>query len=511
MRSVGKILRRTVAVAALLLATTGCSARLAWPTDDQATPGVQTVSNTVTDDAAIGGGVSPYALPFATGTSMDIAQGPHAFNYRSVPGYTFSHQDDVLASIDFGVNANTPAYPVASGRVLNAWPQCHVVVVDHGGGVWAEYVHLNVSVTTGTLVTGSTVLGTIMAPYTGTCGDYSIGQAHLHLAFINGSGSAGAFVPVAGRVMCGHTIDGSGNLLGLGTVRGSWFSVPDCSGTQQTVTPAPTAAPTATPTVAPTAQRTQAAVPTPARTPTATPPSATTCVTPSLIAPGDSVSFDSTSNISLLWNTGCSASYAELRGGPYGTLSFGGWQSASRVQIGTMWPGTYTWHVKGRSSTGLETDWSYSWTFTIRPDQSGPTGPTPVPTSGQVVSAPTPTPTVTPTPVPSTPAPTAGATPTPCPFNDGGNGVTFYTNANFTGQSWTWYVPAGKNDTYSELPGFLYQSLGSFWVANNAWHVVLYQSDNGTGNLGHYDASWANVDSYWHATKSVKIYINRTC
>jgi hypothetical protein len=42
------------------------------------------------------------------------------------------------------------------------------------------------------------------------------------------------------------------------------------------------------------------------------------------------------------------------------------------------------------------------------------------------------------------------------------------------------------------------------------WHVVLYQGENGTGNLGHYDASWANVVTYWHATESVKIYINRT-
>jgi hypothetical protein len=72
-------------------------------------------------------------------------------------------------------------------------------------------------------------------------------------------------------------------------------------------------------------------------------------------------------------------------------------------------------------------------------------------------------------------------------------------------------VPAGNVDSYANLPSGIAGNLGSFYDDNNAWHVVLYQSQNGTGNLGHYDASWANVDSYWHNTQSVKIYINRSC
>jgi len=109
------------------------------------------------------------------------------------------------------------------------------------------------------------------------------------------------------------------------------------------------------------------------------------------------------------------------------------------------------------------------------------------------------------------PAPVVTNSPTPCPFKDGGTGVTFYSGTNFTGQSWTWYVPAGNGDAYADLPSALFRNLGSFYVSNNAWHVVLYQGENGTGNLGHYDGSWANVDSYWHNTESVKIDINRTC
>jgi hypothetical protein len=222
------------------------------------------------------------------------------------------------------------------------------------------------------------------------------------------------------------------------------------------------------------------------------------CDVPSLGGPGSGMSYPSNQDVSLSWSTNCSQTYAELSGAPYGTLSFGGWQNVGSVHIGQMWPGTYTWHVKGRSSSGQETSWSATWSFTIRSS------------AGPIITDP-PAPIITNPPAPIiTDPPAPIVTKGPCPFKDGGNGVTFYTNANFTGQQWTWYVPAGNGDAYADLPSGLFRNLGSFYVANNAWHVVLYQGENGTGNLGHYDASWANVDSYWHATESVKIYINRT-
>jgi murein DD-endopeptidase MepM/ murein hydrolase activator NlpD len=477
-------------------------------------------------DAGVGG-VSTYGLPFATGTSMNIAQGPHADNYKSVPGYKFTGAGDVpavavAASLDLGAPQNTAVRPVASGRVIASWPDCNVVIVDHGGGVWAEYVHIQVAVAKDQTVGRDSVLGTLLGAYdhSGTnCGDHSTGP-HLHLAFISGSGTSGTYVPIAGRVLCGRTVDGAGNLAGLGTVRGSNFIVPNCEATGQPVvtpTPKPVVTPTPKPVVTPTPKPVVTPPPAPVVTP-APPANAPvgSCDAPSLGGPAADSSLGSTQDVSLSWATNCSQTYAELSGGPYATLSFGGWQAASGVHIGQMWPGTYTWHVKGKSASGQETSWSASRSFTVQsaaaPIVTNP--PAPIitnPPAPIVTNPPAPIITNPPAPrVPDPPAPVVTPSPTPCPFKDGGNGVTFYTGANFTGQSWTWYVPAGNGDAYADLPSGLYRNLGSFYVSNNAWHVVLYQGENGTGNLGHYDASWANVDSYWHVTESVKIYINRT-
>jgi hypothetical protein len=457
-----------------------------------------------------------------------------------VPGYKFTGSADVPAALDFGAAQNTAVRPVSAGRVLASWPVCNVVIIDQGSGVWAEYVHLQVAVTTGQTVGRDSVLGYLLGAYdhSGTnCGDHSTGP-HLHFAFISGSGTTGRYVPIAGQVLCGRTVDGSGNLVGLGSVGGASFSVPNCETPGQatiTPTPKPIITPTPKPVVTP-APKAPAMVTPPAQQP------AGSCDVPSVDAPAANSSFSSAEDVTLSWSTNCSQTYAELSGGPYGTLSFGGWNSATRVHIGRMWPGTYSWHVKGRTSSGQETSWSGSRTFAVQ-DASIPVVTDPPPPEitdppTQVVTAPPappapivsapPAPIVTAPPAPivtdppmrivTPPAPIVTAPPAPivtpspkiCPFMDGGGGVTFYSGANFTGQSWTWYVPAGNGDAYSDLPAGLFRNLGSFYVSNNAWHVVLYQGENGTGNLGHYDASWANVDSYWHVTQSVKIYINRT-
>jgi hypothetical protein len=447
------------------------------------------------------GGVSTYGLPFATGTSIQISQGPHADNYRSVTGgYAFTGAADVPASLDLGAPQGAAVKPVASGRVLSAWSDCNVVVVDHGNGVWAEYVHLQVAVSPGDYVDRNSTLGYVLGEYNHsatTCGDHSTGP-HLHFAFISGSGHSGTYVPIEGKVLCGHTINHAGDIVGLGTVGGGAFVVPNCDTASQ-----PVITPTPKPIITPTPKT--IVTPTPRQGTTVTtgptnPPGF--CMIPSLNSPGSRASFASTQDVSLSWSTNCTQTYAELSGAPYGTLSFGGWQNASGVHIGQMWPGTYTWHVKGKSYAGIETSWSATWSFTIR----GANAPIVTPPPAPIVTDP-PAPIITDPPAPIVTPPPAK---TPCPFKDGGNGVTFYTGANFTGQSWTWYVPAGNGDAYASLPSGLYRNLGSFYVSNNAWHVVLYQGENGTGNLGHYDASWSNVDAYWHVTESVKIYINRT-
>ena len=461
----------------------------------------QSVDQSRNDSIAGGvGGVSTYGLPFATGTSIQISQGPHADNYRSVTGgYSFTGAGDVAASLDLGALQGTAVKPVASGVVLSAWPACNVVVVDHGGGVWAEYVHVQVAVSPGDYVDRNSTLGYVLGAYDHsgtTCGDHSTGP-HVHFAFISGAGKSGTYMPIAGKVLCGHTVDSAGDITGLGTVGGAAFQVPDCNSSGQpiiTPTPRPVVTPTPRPVVTPTPKAPAVVTPTPT-----TP--AGFCTVPSLGSPGVGSAFASSQDVSLSWSTNCTQAYVELSGAPYGTLSFGGWQSSGSVHVGQMWPGTYTWHVKGKSYAGIETSWSASWTFTIRNADSPVVTPSPTP---RVTDPPAPIVTAPPAPIV-----TAAPTKTPCPFMDGGNGVTFYTGANFTGQSWTWYVPAGNGDAYADLPSGLFQHLGSFYVSNNAWHVVLYQGENGTGNLGHYDASWANVDSYWRATESVKIYINR--
>jgi murein DD-endopeptidase MepM/ murein hydrolase activator NlpD len=458
------------------------------------------------------GGVSTFGLPFAEGTQISISQGPHADNFASVPGYTFSG-GDVNSSLDFGAQVGVAVMPVSSGRVLAAWPQCRVVIVDQGGGVWAEYIHLNLAVTTGQAVSRNTVLGYVLDGYLmqpAPCFDHSTGP-HLHFAFISGSGTTGRYIPIAGQILCGRTVDGAGNLVGLGSVGGVRFAVPNCEvAGQPVVTPIPKPVVTPTPTVAtPTPRPVIAPAPKPLVTPAppANPP-ASSCDAPALSGPAASSSLGSAQDVSLSWASNCAQTYAELSGAPYGTLSFGGWQSATSVHIGQMWPGTYSWHVKGKSSSGQETSWSTSRSLTIQsasaPIVTKPPAPVVTPRPAPIVTNP-PAPIIT-----NPPAPTVTASPTPCPFKDGGNGVTFCTGANFTGQSWTWYVPAGNGDAYADLPSGLFRNIGSFYVSNNAWHVVLYQGENPTSNLGHYHASWANVDAYWHVTESAKIYINRT-
>jgi hypothetical protein len=509
-RSAGSGLAQVAFAAVAVLILGGCITGFVLAAGPSRSPypvvGVATTADSA-DPAIAGGvgGVSTFGLPFATGTSMSISQGPHADNYRSViGGYTFTGAADVPASLDLGTQQGVAVKPVSSGRVLSAWPVCNVVVVDQGGGIWAEYVHVQVAVASGQYVDRNTTLGYVLGAYDHSqtsCGDHSSGP-HLHLAFINGSGSSGTYVPIAGRVMCGYTVDGAGNLSGLGSVGGAPFRVPDCDTTSQpavTPTPRPVATPTPRPPAAVTAAPPLVVTPAPKA-------AAGSCSVPFPSAPGAGASFGSTQDVSLTWSSNCPQTYAELSGAPYGTISFGGWQNASGVHVGQMWPGTYTWHVKGRSAPGQETNWSATWTFSIR-SAAGPvvTG-TPAP---RITDAPAPV--VTDPPVVTvTPPPTATPIRTPCPFMDGGSGVTFYSGPNFTGQSWTWYVPAGNGDAYADLPSGLFRNLGSFYVSNNAWHVVLYQGENGTGNLGHYDGSWANVDAYWHNTESVKIYINRT-
>ena len=103
---------------------------------------------------------------------------------------------------------------------------------------------------------------------------------------------------------------------------------------------------------------------------------------PSLQSPDDGAIFDEGHTVTLCWSDTGDEYYGEVWGGPGGTVPFG-WQSGTCKDIDAPTAGyTYQWHVKARSQCG-ESDWSSTWSFTVR---EGPT------------TTPTRTPTKTPTP-----------------------------------------------------------------------------------------------------------------
>ena len=234
---------------------------------------------------------SGFAFPYAAGTvatpgdlrlhddNFHSLYSPASGSTKQGPTYNLVGAGDTTttsppgvpdASLDLIADAGSPVVPLAAGTVLAAWPECETVLVDHGGGVWVEYVHLAVSVTWGMSVTRSTVLGTVEpkpAPNTTLPCGLTSNAAHVHFAFVAGSGTTGQYVSMAGRVLCGHTVTTAGGIDGLTAGPGASFAVPICPGdvvSTATPTPSPTP-PTPKPTPTPTLK------PTPKPTPNATP------------------------------------------------------------------------------------------------------------------------------------------------------------------------------------------------------------------------------------------------
>jgi hypothetical protein len=556
-----------------------------------------------------GGGVSPYALPFQTGTQIAIGPGDgtgpgglHDDNFHSVPGYTLNgagtNPGDVRdASLDLlTTSAGVPVVPIAPGRVLSAWPECNMVLVDHGSGVWVTYLHLQVAVGKNQAVGRDTILGRVLPPYNhrGTnCGDWSTAP-HVHFAFLNGSGNTGHYVSMAGWVLCGHTVASNGAIQGLGSPGGSYFAVPNCDAspttdtlrdgeqfvsqstnptevnTGQTVSISfterntgnrnwsdadgydlachqncfgvskvgfngQTVAPNGTfqfsitfpVSIAPGTYRTDWVMEHSGKQfghdlwidivvhSGGSPPSASSCSMPSLQGPG-SATYVLNADITLTWYTDCAQSYVELSGGPYGTLSFGGWQGNQSQHIGQMYPGTYSWHVKGRTSGGNETGWSTTWSFAIAAQGAPPSATnTPIPAATNTpnpAATNTPVPASTNTPVPgptNTPLPTP--TNTPCPYqNNYGQFPTFYAQSNFQGQSVTFTLNPG-DDLFFTFPNWLQQNLQSFTDPYGAFHIVTFHIPDHGGNLAHWDASQSSLhggDGYM-GSASVEIYFRR--
>src|SRR5260370_31374227 len=130
------------------------------------------VSRNAAHAATIGSAPS-WALPYAAGTSISIGPfGLHDDNFSAITDdtlgakpYTFTNPTDKDA-LDFVLEpevtgtASIPTTPLASGKVLAVQSACHVVLIDHGAGWWAVYVHLaNIAVKAGQIVKVNTILG----------------------------------------------------------------------------------------------------------------------------------------------------------------------------------------------------------------------------------------------------------------------------------------------------------------------------------------------------------------
>jgi len=144
------------------------------------------------------------ALPLPDGLSVEVTQGNHG---------AISHADDQAFAYDFGVPLGTPALAAAPGVVVwvedehtehGADPSfrdfANYVVLDHGGGLFTAYVHLDaggVDVLAGDVVVAGQRLGV-----TGLSGQMTGPHLHFHVENVWAETLPSRFVDVA-RGGCG--------------------------------------------------------------------------------------------------------------------------------------------------------------------------------------------------------------------------------------------------------------------------------------------------------------------
>jgi hypothetical protein len=193
--------------------------------------------------------VVSWALPFQSGTSVSIGPlGLHDHNFKSMADdrtgtvFTFNKNLDP-DSLDIVLEPETtgtssiPTTSLANGTVLAVWSACQLVLIDHENGWWAIYLHMaNIQVTSGSTVTTGSIIGypTTNIPTLEACGSVESSAEHVHIAFLNGSGTTGTYVPMLGRSFCGYPIVEQKNdptdiiLQGLTTTKDQVFRVPQC-------------------------------------------------------------------------------------------------------------------------------------------------------------------------------------------------------------------------------------------------------------------------------------------
>ncbi len=118
---------------------------------------------------------------------------------------------------------------------------------------------------------------------------------------------------------------------------------------------------------------------------------------PALRSPKNNAILSQSTDVWFEWEYAENASqyYLEYWGDPYGTLN-SGWTNDIAYHIGTMWSGSFSWHVKSRNSQGQESEWSPTRVFKINqpenlasPIPPATIQPTAVPPTFTPVSPPT--------------------------------------------------------------------------------------------------------------------------
>lgn len=194
---------------------------------------------------------------------------------------------------------------------------------------------------------------------------------------------------------------------------------------------------------------------------------------PALARPENNSNWPQSTEITLVWNASTNASQyqVELWGGPYNLMIPCDWQGGASCRIGTMLPGTFSWHVRARNSSGRQSEWSDTWTFTIQ-------GPT---------ETPPPQPSRTPTPLPQAP----GSPGLRDPVN--GWGYSPSTDIQFS-----WNNVANASQYYLEYWGGPYGTLNSGWINDTSYRIGTMWP--GTYNW-HVKARGQNgVESNWSDT-----------
>ena len=398
--------------------------------------------------------VSDWKMPLPAG-DYKVAQGDQDSCYDThCKDYVYGNQNTYCAIDLWSSNiAGMPVLAPADGTVIDVGYQAvgggNYVYILHDDGFVSHYEHLQkVYVERNTRLKQGQPFARVGA--TGSS-DRRAWQEHLH--FTVKTGRNGACVKLS-------SLDGNTDFKTNVTVKSSNVQVgalPD--DLPVPIPPAPPVTP----------------IPPPA------PPSSP--ARPSLSNPINSASMAQSTNVTLSWNTSANATLykVELWGGQYsGTMVPCDWQSGTSCHIGTMWAGTMSWHVKARNSSGQESDWSDTWTFTIL-------GPTDTPTPTLTI---TPTLSVTPTPPPSAPAAPS--------LNNPPNGASLPRSTDVT-LSWnaasnaTQYKVELWGGPYSLMTPCDWQSgtschIGTMWAGTMSWHV---KARNSSGQESNWSDTWS--------------------